>query len=123
MSLLSRHFAPLACAAFMAATPVAFATPTFQGLWCGNGLLQEFTLKLAAGRSRGEVDGTLSRRGRAREVHGSFEGSTLRTEVTRQGSLVLTLIGSELRVVDGAGPLALAAGASFRRARGDSCGN
>lgn len=123
MSLpLPRLFASLTCAAgLLALAPAASAAPAYQGLWCGNGLLHEFRLKLAPG-SGDEVDGTLARRDRVRQLHGSVDGSTLRTQATKYGSLVLTLVGNELRITGGDGPLALVQGTSFRRAGGDACG-
>jgi hypothetical protein len=110
----------LVFAAALLGTAPAMASSPFPGVWCGTGLLQEFTLKLAQGTGR-DIDGTLSRRGRVREVHGSVEGGTLRSEATRHGRLVLRAIGSELRIVDGDGPLALAKGGSFRRGGSQGC--
>jgi hypothetical protein len=90
------------------------------GLWCGTGLLHEFSLDLAQ-PSPEEVSGTLSRKARKRELHGRLEGSILRTQSTKIGSLVLELDGGELRIVGGDGPLALAQGMVFTRARGPAC--
>lgn len=89
------------------------------GLWCGSGLLRDFSLQLA--QRLDEVNGTLRRRDRERELHGRMEGNLLRTQSTKVGALVLELNGDALRIVDGEGQLALAQGMSFRRASGESC--
>ena len=94
----------------------------FQGLWCGTGLLHEFSLKLAPGSLRGQFEGALVRRGRVRELHGTVDGSLLRSDATRHGSVVAKAMATELRIVDGQGALALVKGASFRRAAAAGCG-
>ena len=91
----------------------------FDGLWCGTGLLHEFRLRLAQ-RER-DVQGTLVRRDRRRELEGRIEEGTLHTQDTRHGSLVLVRAGDELRVTGGDGLLALVRGAVFERAHGPSC--
>lgn len=122
-SIWPRWAASLACAsACLLAAPSASAAPMFQGLWCGTGLLHEFSLKLAPGSLRGQFEGWLVRRGRVRELHGTVDGPLLRSEPTRHGSLVATTMGTELRIVDGQGKLALVKGASFRRAAESGCG-
>jgi hypothetical protein len=118
-----RTFAPLVLASALFGASPAFAASPFQGVWCGNGLLHEFSLKLAPGASRGEIDGTIMRRGRARELRGNVEGGTLHSQASRHGRLVLAAIGSELRIVDGDGPLALVKGSSFRRGGAQGCGS
>lgn len=90
-----------------------------EGLWCGTGLLREFSLRLSQ-RHR-EVHGSLARRDRVRAIEGHMAGATLRTQATRHGSLVLEMTGDELRVTDGEGALALARGAAFQRANGSAC--
>jgi SAM-dependent methyltransferase len=90
-----------------------------QGLWCGTGLLREFSLKLA--QRYQDVQGSLTRRERNRPIEGRAEGATLRTQATRHGSLVLQLAGEELSVTGGDGALALVRGATFRRAAGAAC--
>ncbi|MBA2676049.1 hypothetical protein [Ramlibacter sp.] len=117
-----RLLAAFACAGLVGVAPTASAAPPYQGLWCGTGLLHEFRLKLAPGADRNEVNGVLARKDRVRQLHGSFDGRTLRTQATKYGALVLTLAGNELRITGGDGPLALAQGTSFRRASGDACG-
>jgi hypothetical protein len=104
----------LAALPLLGAAPSAFASSPFEGLWCGTGLLHEFSLSLKGHGSR-EVDGRLMRRDRVREMRGSIEGNRLRTSATRYGSLVLEAAGGELRIAGGDGPLALASGAIFRR--------
>lgn len=89
------------------------------GLWCGTGLLGEFSLDL---RQRfQEVEGTLTRRQRVRVVHGRLEGSRLRTETVRHGSLQLEARGDELRITNGEGALMLTRGGTFARAAGSRC--
>lgn len=89
------------------------------GLWCGTGLLSEFSLRLV--QRVQTVSGTLKRRDRVRELHGRMEGNTLHTQSSKVGALVLELQGDALRIVDGEGQLALVRGMSFSRAAGDSC--
>ena len=85
-----------------------------EGLWCGTGLLREFSLQLS--QRYQQVNGSLARRDRARAIEGRIEGTTVRTQATRHGSLVLALVGDELSITGGEGTLALARGAAFRRA-------
>lgn len=90
-----------------------------QGLWCGVGLIREFSLQLS---QRYQVaEGFIRRRGRERPVSGRIEGSTLRTSETKQGSLVLEVAGDQMRVTGGTGPIALTRGQSFTRVPGDQC--
>jgi hypothetical protein len=117
----ARSAALAALLAMLAASGPAAAASPFEGLWCGTGLLREFSLQLN-GRGSREVDGRLMRRDRVRDVTGRIEGDRLRTQATRYGSLVLEAAGGELLITGGDGPLALASGASFRRARGSACG-
>jgi hypothetical protein len=91
-----------------------------QGLWCGTGPLNEFSLKLTQRYQL--VQGTLTRKQRAREISGKLHGAILRTEPTRHGSLEMELAGDLLRLVGGQGPIALARGTSFHRATGERCG-
>lgn len=91
----------------------------FGGLWCGTGLLHEFSLQLS--QQQQDVQGTLVRRERRRELEGHVEGATLHTQATRHGSLVLERAGDELRVTGGDGLLAMARGATFQRASGGAC--
>ena len=108
--------------AFLFVLPgIALASPGFNGTWCGNGPLQDFSLKIAAADTTNEVDGTLTRNGRSRPVHGSVDGNELRTQATRHGSLVLASLGNELRIVGGEGMLALLKGGTFRRAATGAC--
>jgi hypothetical protein len=85
-----------------------------EGLWCGTGLLREFSLQLS--QLYQQVNGSLARRDRARAIEGRIDGATVRTQATRHGSLVLALVGDELSITGGEGTLALARGAAFRRA-------
>ncbi len=101
--------------------PVALGTQAavFDGLWCGTGLLHEFSLRLT--QQQHDVQGTLVRRDRVREIEGRADGETLRTQATKVGSLVLERAGDELRVTGGDGPLALARGATFLRTASAAC--
>jgi hypothetical protein len=90
-----------------------------EGLWCGNGLLHEFSLRLS--QQYQQVRGSLVRRNRVRAIAGRIDGSTVQTEATRAGSLVLKVAGNELSVASGEGALALARGATFRRATSAAC--
>jgi len=89
------------------------------GLWCGSGLLHEFSLRLA--QQQHDVNGTLVRRDRVRELTGRIDGNVLRTQTTKVGALVLEVEGDAMRVIDGEGQLALVRGMSFNRVRGSSC--
>lgn len=119
-------FAVFAVFVSLAAVPAAQAetargrpVAAFDGLWCGTGLLHEFSLRLA--QQEQDVQGTLVRRERRRELEGRVEGETLHTQATRHGSLVLERAGDELRVTGGDGLLAMARGATFQRASGAAC--
>ncbi|AEG93855.1 SAM-dependent methyltransferase [Ramlibacter tataouinensis] len=90
-----------------------------EGLWCGTGLLQGSSLRLA---QRYQVfEGTLLHRGRERPLQGRVEGATVRTVAGRYGELALTLAGDELRLASAEGVLALAKGTTFRRSTAASC--
>jgi hypothetical protein len=91
----------------------------FDGLWCGTGLLHEFSLRL---RQRHEdVLGTLVRRDKVREIEGRVRGTVLHTQNTKIGSLLLERAGDVLRITGGDGVIALARGATFQRAPGAAC--
>lgn len=90
------------------------------GLWCGIGLLHEFTLQI--NQQYHAFDAQLSRKGKTREVTGQIEGSTLRTDPQRNVVLVLKAMNDELRIIQGTGQFALAQGQGFARAQGSSCG-
>jgi hypothetical protein len=120
MKSIYRKVATAGLLLLLAAGP-ARAADGVAGLWCGTGLLHEFSLDLTQ-PSPEEVSGTLSRKARKRELHGRLEGNILRTQSTKIGSLVLKIDGGELRIVGGDGPLALAQGMVFTRARGSACG-
>lgn len=89
------------------------------GLWCGDGLLHEFSLRL--NQREEQVEGELLRKGRSRSIEGRIEGQVLRTQSTKVGALVLEKQGDELRVTGGDGPIALARGTSFRRSEAATC--
>lgn len=117
-SILRSASLPLLLALLTLAGPAA-ASP-FDGLWCGTGLLRDFSLQLK-GRSSRDVEGRLIRRDRVRDLTGSIDGNRLRTQATKYGSLVLEAAGSELHVTGGEGALALASGSTFRKARAEGC--
>jgi hypothetical protein len=99
---------------------MASAADGFDGLWCGTGLLHDFSLKLKQLGSQ-QVEGTLMRRDRVRHLEGSVAGNVLRMEPTKYGSLVLEAAGADLKIVGGDGALALVRGNAFRRASTASC--
>ncbi len=103
----------------VAASGTQARTSRVDGLWCGTGLLNEFSLRLV--QQYQDVSGTLKRRDRVRSLNGRIEGNLLHTQTTKVGALVLELQGDALRIVDGEGQLALGRGLSFSRASGDSC--
>jgi len=111
--------AVLAALALPPAGAVQRGETIFAGLWCGTGPLREFTLELT--QQQQEVQGTLLRRERRRDLEGHVEGATLHTQSTRHGSLLLERTGDELRVTGGDGLLALVRGATFQRASGAAC--
>ncbi|HSV34079.1 MAG TPA: methyltransferase domain-containing protein [Ramlibacter sp.] len=89
------------------------------GLWCGAGLLQGSSLRIA--QRHQEFEGTLALRHRSRELKGRIEGTALRIPAGRAGELVLGAEGAQLRVVTAGGPLTLAQGMHFTRAAGPAC--
>jgi SAM-dependent methyltransferase len=89
------------------------------GLWCAGGLLRGASIALT--QTYQTFSGTLAWRDRTRELAGSISGSELRTPAGSSGELVLQASGDELRINSAQGNMALAQGASFRRAAGPSC--
>jgi len=89
------------------------------GLWCGTGALSEFRLNLK--QVFQEVEGTLTRRSRVREVHGRMLGDTLMTQQTKNGDLEARLQDGVLRVSGGDGLLAVLKGSVFRKAPDGKC--
>lgn len=92
---------------------------TVGGLWCGAGLLHEFTLDIA--QRFDLIEARLVRKGRVRQITGRIDGSTLRADPQRNHTMELQALGNELRITAGTGVLALARGQSFTRATGGSC--
>ena len=104
----------------VAVEPVALRSPaTVGGVWCGAGLLRDFTLEIA--QQYQQVEGRLVRRGKVREITGRVEGATVRTDPQRDHTMELLAHGNELRIVAATGVLALAKGQFFTRAAGGSC--
>ena len=94
-------------------------TADVSGLWCGAGVLHEFTLEIV--QQVQNVHGRLTRKARVREITGRVEGALVRTDPQREHTMELLAEGNELRIVGATGMLALARGQSFRRAAGGSC--
>jgi SAM-dependent methyltransferase len=92
---------------------------TIDGLWCGDGLLQDFSLQVAQRYQK--FEGSLTRRDRVRPLSGRIDGTKIRIDEQHGVTLDFELRGDELRVTDGSGMYALARGQSFRRVRGGSC--
>ena len=89
-----------------------------QGLWCGNGPLHEFSLRMTQRYQK--LEGTLTRKTRVRELAGTIDGNVIRAE-HKNGAMVLTATGDELRITEGSGPLALLRGQTFRRTASENC--
>jgi hypothetical protein len=118
---MSRRLLILAVLATSCAPALAQAQVSrFDGLWCGTGLLGDFSLDLK--QHQQDAEGTLTRKGRVRHIHGQVYGNRVQTENSRNGSLTLEVRGDKLRIIDGTGPLVLTRGGSFVRSLGSSCG-
>ena len=89
------------------------------GVWCGIGLLHEFTLQIS--QQYQAFDARLSRKNKVRQVTGKIDGNTLVTDPQRNVVLVLKAVNDELRITHGTGQFALAQGQGFARARSGSC--
>jgi hypothetical protein len=89
------------------------------GVWCGAGLLSEFTLEIV--QELQAVQGRLTRKARVREITGHVEGTLVKTDPQRNESMELLAEDNTLRIVEATGVLALARGQSFTRAAGGSC--
>lgn len=101
---------------------VSLAPATFAsigGLWCGAGLLHEFSLEIV--QDLQDVKGRLVRKQRVREITGRVEGARVQVDPQRDHTMELHASGDELRIVAASGVLALATGQSFTRAAGGSC--
>jgi hypothetical protein len=115
--------APLVAGANPALAPQQWAvrqgTANVGGLWCGAGLLREFTLEIA--QHYQDVQGKLVRKARVREITGHVHGAVVKTDPQRDHTMELLAQGDELRIVGATGMLALAKGQFFTRATGGSC--
>lgn len=89
------------------------------GLWCGAGLLHEFSLEIVQQYER--VTGKLVRKNRVRHITGHVEGSLVKTDPLRDHTMELRAQGDQLRIVGATGVLAMATGQSFERATSGSC--
>jgi hypothetical protein len=92
---------------------------TVGGLWCGAGLLRDFTLEIA--QQYHDFSARLIRKGKVREITGRVEGARVRTDPQRNETMDLLVEGNELRIIGATGVLALAKGQFFTRAPGASC--
>lgn len=116
-----RPFATAAFALSLAAGPVAgrAAPLDLAGVWCGAGLLHEFTLEIA--QQYEDIRARLIRKDKVREITGHIEGRHVRTDPQRDHTMDLLVDGNALRITDATGMLALARGQFFRRSSGPSC--
>ena len=131
MSLLPRSVLAAAALAFLVPLAAFAGTASEQvslrdtdvasvgGLWCGAGLLHEFTLEIA--QQYANVQGRLVRKQRVREITGKVEGTRVKVGPQRDHTMELLAEGDELRIISASGVLALATGQSFTRAVGGSC--
>ena len=90
-----------------------------EGLWCAGGLLRGASIKLT--QTYQTFAGTLAWRERTRALAGTINGIELRTPAGSSGELVLQANDNALRITSAQGNMALAQGASFKRAAGTSC--
>jgi hypothetical protein len=120
--MLYRTSSAAVAALVLAALPLGAHANTpmkVSGLWCGVGLLHEFRLEMA--QQLNLVEAKLVRKNRIRQITGRIDGSTVRTDPQRNHTLELQVLGQELRVTSGTGPLAILKGQAFTRAIADSC--
>mgnify|MGYP001627356463 CR=1 FL=1 len=118
--MLYRTRSVVAAGLALCAVGTASAAPApMGGLWCGAGLLRDFTLEIA--QQYQQVQARLIRRGKVREITGRVDGAMLRTDPLRNETMELLAQGNELRIIGATGMLALAKGQSFTRAAGGSC--
>ena len=89
------------------------------GLWCAAGLLSGASIRL--NQQFQSFTGTLSWRGRSRELTGLIKGSALHVAAGRSGELVLQANDDMLRITQADGNLALVQGQSFTRTSAASC--
>lgn len=103
-----------------AETPArALQVASFDGLWCGTGLIHMYSLQLT--QQETDVQGKLARPNMVRAIEGHVQGRVLRTQNTKVGSLVLERSGDQLRITGGDGPAAIFTGLSFQRASSGTC--
>ena len=102
-----------------ASEQVALRSTSVGGLWCGAGLLGEFTLDIVQQYQR--LEAKLVRKNRVREITGRVEGARVITDPHRDHTMELLARGNELRIVDATGKLALTKGQFFTRAVGGNC--
>ncbi|NNU42287.1 hypothetical protein [Ramlibacter montanisoli] len=88
---------PLAVSADPALAPEQVAvrqgTANVGGLWCGAGLLREFTLEIA--QHYQDVQGKLMRKARVREITGHVHGAVVKTDPQRDHTMELLAQGNE----------------------------
>ena len=102
-----------------AAQPARALKVSFDGLWCGTGLIHMYSLQLE--QQQADVQGTLARPNMVRTIEGHVQGRVLRTQTTKIGSLMLERAGDELRITGGDGPAAIFTGLRFQRAPSGAC--
>ncbi len=121
MQFQARLSASVALALSLVGAPLlAQASPAHvAGLWCGAGLLHEFSLEIA--QREQSVVGRLVRKDKIREITGRVEGDRLHTDTHRDHSMDLRVDGDALRITGATGVLALATGQFFTRAPGATC--
>lgn len=118
MLFLTRSVAAAGLAVSLVGTASAAPAPV-GGMWCGAGLLRDFTLEIA--QQTQQVNARLIRRGKVREISGRVEGRMVRTDPQRNETMELLAQGNELRITAATGMLALAKGQFFTRAAGGTC--
>ena len=89
------------------------------GLWCAAGLLSGASIRV--NQQFQSFTGTLSWRGRSRELTGLIKGSALHVAAGSSGELVLQANDDMLRITQADGNLALVQGQSFTRTSAASC--
>jgi len=119
--LLALAALPLGASSATAPSAVAMreGAASIGGLWCGAGLLHEFSLEIA--QQFQDFQARLVRKGRVRQITGHMEGARLIADPQRNHTMELLAQGDELRIIGASGVLALAKGQFFTRATGGSC--
>jgi hypothetical protein len=88
-----------------------------EGLWCGTGKAKGRSLAIAQRHQQVRID--LPEGTTVRALEGRINGNSIRT---RTGGLGLGFDGQRLRATHASGATASFKGATFARAKGQSCG-